>query len=583
MQGIAARVASRLEHGLSLRAKVVFGTVLFVAVVLTSLIMAALIYVRHKQDAEFETKMRLSTGIIAQPMAVAAARSNGTLAREFFSALRNDPDFELGFALDRNGEILTALSLNKADGEDWQPDAFAKTLGLELGRLPALAAPQFQADEGGVVAIAPLRLDYGEQAQPVGVMALRFSRARTLALAEREALVTAVAGLGVCIVVAGLLWFLISRAMVAVPQLTEATTRIASGDLAAEIPALAQRDEIGELARAVAFFKSSLIERQALLETQRHEAAAREARQRRRDEAIGAFRTAMAETLAGVGDNSTRMVHTAETLARISAGAADDARTAVSASSAAARNVDVVAHAAEELGRAISEIKDRVSQTHEAAVAASDATGRTSEAITALATVAQEIGGVVEMIGSIAEDTNLLALNAAIEASRAGDAGRGFAVVATEVKSLSEQTGRATERITAQVAAIQDSARVALSAIEGFHRRLDEIESFATSISAAVEQQVGATNDIAQSVAEAASGTTASTEATQRLAVAVGDTDASAAQALEAAADVAERTRQLRARIDGFLSEVAQGYGAAAAATPAPEWKTGPEGPALAA
>ena len=52
MQGIAARVASRLEHGLSLRAKVVFGTVLFVAVVLTSLIMAALIYVRHKQDAE---------------------------------------------------------------------------------------------------------------------------------------------------------------------------------------------------------------------------------------------------------------------------------------------------------------------------------------------------------------------------------------------------------------------------------------------------------------------------------------------------------------------------------------------------
>ena len=83
-----------------------------------------------------------------------------------------------------------------------------------------------------------------------------------------------------------------------------------------------------------------------------------------------------------------------------------------------------------------------------------------------LSAAAQKIGEVVRLINNIAGQTNLLALNATIEAARAGEAGKGFAVVASEVKNLATQTARATEDISAQVAAMQGSTGDAVAAIE---------------------------------------------------------------------------------------------------------------------
>ena len=108
---------------------------------------------------------------------------------------------------------------------------------------------------------------------------------------------------------------------------------------------------------------------------------------------------------------------------------------------------------------------------------------RTNATVQALSTGAEKIGEVVKLIHSIAAQTNLLALNATIEAARAGESGRGFAVVASEVKALANQTAKATEEISAQVAAMQASTSDAVASIGGITQTIAQMSEITTSIS----------------------------------------------------------------------------------------------------
>src|SRR5262249_58733674 len=142
-------------------------------------------------------------------------------------------------------------------------------------------------------------------------------------------------------------------------------------------------------------------------------------------------------------------------------------QSAATASEEATANVQTVAASSEELAASISDISRQV--THAAGIAgrAVDETKQTDGTVQGLDDSAERIGEVVKLINDIAGQTNLLALNATIEAARAGEAGKGFAVVASEVKSLANQTAKATEEISAQIAAVQKVAHDAKDAIKG--------------------------------------------------------------------------------------------------------------------
>ena len=196
--------------------------------------------------------------------------------------------------------------------------------------------------------------------------------------------------------------------------------------------------------------------------------------------------------------------------ASMSSGSEETARQAVAAelsSTHASSSVETVASATEELTDSINEIGKQVTRSTEIAEKAANEARRTNGVVEGLASGTQKIGEVVTLIQSIASQTNLLALNATIEAARAGEHGRGFAVVASEVKALANQTAKATEEISAQIQDIQSATGEAVIAIQAFVGTIAEINEISSAIASAVDQQTGATREIAGNVHQAATGT----------------------------------------------------------------------------
>ncbi len=275
------------------------------------------------------------------------------------------------------------------------------------------------------------------------------------------------------------------------------------------------------------------------------------------DAAIRSFRESVEAVLRTVGDSAAAMGTTATGLSAAARETLQRATGAVRTSNDAAANVGAASGAANELMGSIAEISRQLGQATELVGLAVGEAQKTNDDIGNLAQAAQEIGNVVKLIQHIAGQTNLLALNATIEASRAGESGKGFAVVASEVKSLAVQTAKATEQISAQIAAVQASTAAAVEAIRRNTERMQEINRYTSSIAASVEQQSAATNEISHNVASAAGGTKIVVSALEEVAGAMTKTGASAGTVLEVSHAVETAAANLREKVEGFLSKVA--------------------------
>jgi methyl-accepting chemotaxis protein len=212
------------------------------------------------------------------------------------------------------------------------------------------------------------------------------------------------------------------------------------------------------------------------------------------------FEHEVADTAKVVAASVAELRGVAESMAAVAERTAEQARAARAAGEQVDGNAQTAAGATGQLGTSIQEISHQVEHSTEIARTAVEEARHTNTLVQGLVENAGRIGDIVKLIQNIAAQTNLLALNATIEAARAGEAGKGFAVVAGEVKSLANQTARATDEISAQIAAVQKATEEAAGAIADIGRTIGQVSEITAAIASAVDQQRTATQDIARNV-----------------------------------------------------------------------------------
>jgi methyl-accepting chemotaxis protein len=363
---------------------------------------------------------------------------------------------------------------------------------------------------------------------------------------------------GAGIVIGLIMALLVSSKFIAGPirALTATMTRLAQGDFSQVIQFDKQRDEIGEMARAVVVFKDNGIANERMQSERAAAVAERERRQRHVEELIRTFDAQVSGVLDQLAGAATEMQATAASMSSIAERTAEKAHAVSTATDEASSNVQTVAAAGEELSASIHEISRQVAQSNEITGHAVSTATNTDQQVQGLVKAVERIGDVVRLISDIAGQTNLLALNATIEAARAGEAGKGFAVVASEVKNLATQTAKATEEITGQIQAIQSATSDSVASIQEITGIIHKISEIASSIATAIEEQGAATQEIARNVQNAATGTQEVANNVGGVTEAAGETGSAATEVLNAANDLSRQAAALRGSVTEFLHQI---------------------------
>lgn len=229
--------------------------------------------------------------------------------------------------------------------------------------------------------------------------------------------------------------------------------------------------------------------------------------------------------------------------------------TLVTQAGTANRDLTQLAAAIEELAHSSGDIGSQVRRADDLANQANDSAALAGRGVEGLKKSSTQIGHVLNLISTVARQTNLLALNATIEAARAGEAGRGFAVVASEVKKLSLETQKATEEISQKIEALQSDAADCFEAVRQITEVINVLRPLFGNVTAAVEQQNGATTAVAHNAHETLRFAQAVSEGASEIRDAAANANAYGTSVEKRGQDVIALAEKLKMRVTIFLRQ----------------------------